>query len=177
MNFFDILVFGFLSLFFISGFRKGFIISLASLAALILGIYLAVNFSNYLQDLLQDNFHPSKTWLPILSFTLTFLIVAILVLLVAKVLERIIDVVGMSFINKLAGALLGLAKGLVIASIILFIIFSIDKKQKWITAEDRKGSLTLNTVTKIFPAIISGLGTSINFSFLNELQKQTLPGK
>ena len=44
MNFFDVLIFGFLALFIINGFRKGFIISLASLAALILGIYLAVHF-------------------------------------------------------------------------------------------------------------------------------------
>ena len=122
MNFFDVLVLGFLALFIINGFRKGFIISLASLAALILGIYLAVHFSNFIQAMLQDNFHPSRTWLPILSFTVTFLIVAILVLIVAKVMEKIIDVVGLGFINKIAGALLGLAKGVVFASIILFIL-------------------------------------------------------
>ncbi|MCX6287818.1 MAG: CvpA family protein [Bacteroidetes bacterium] len=171
MNFFDVLILGFLALFVINGFRKGFIISLASLAALILGIYLAIHFSNYIQTLLQDNFHPSKTWLPILSFSVTFLIVVILVLIVAKLMEKIIDVVGMGFLNKLAGALLGLLKGVVLASIILFIFFSIDKKQKWITAEDRKGSLTMNTVEKVFPRIMAGLGTSFHFPFLNDDQK------
>jgi len=168
MNFFDVLILAFLALFVINGFRKGFIISLASLAALILGIYFAVHFSNYMQTLLQDNFHPSKTWLPILSFSVTFLVVVILVLMVAKVMEKIIDVVGMGFLNKLAGALLGLVKGVVLASIILFILFSIDKKQKWITAEDRKGSLTMSTVEQVFPKIMSGLGTNIHFPFLND---------
>jgi len=154
MNFFDVIILGFLALFVINGFMKGFIISLASLAALILGIYLAIHFSNYVQVLLQDNFHPSRTWLPILSFSITFLIVVILILMVAKLMEKIVDVVGMGFLNKLAGALLGLVKGVVLASIILFILFSIDKKQKWITADDRKGSLTMNTVEQVFPKIM-----------------------
>ena len=171
MNFFDVLILGFLALFIINGFRKGLIISLASLVALILGIYLAVNFSNYIQAILLENFHPSKTWLPIFSFTATFLIVAILVLIVAKVMEKIIDIVGMGFLNKLAGALLGLVKGAIFASIILFILFSIDKKQKWIRPEDRKGSLTMNTIEKVFPKIISELGSSVHFPLLNDLQK------
>jgi membrane protein required for colicin V production len=171
MNFFDVLILGFLALFMINGFRKGFIISLASLAALVLGIYLAVHFSNYIQSILLDNFHPSRTWLPILSFTATFLIVAILVLIVAKVMEKIIDIVGMGFLNKLAGSMLGFVKGMVVASIILFIFFSIDKKQKWITAEDRKGSITMNKVETVFPKIISGLGSSIHFPLLNDEKK------
>jgi len=171
MNFFDVIILGFLALFVINGFMKGFIISLASLAALILGIYLAIHFSNYVQVLLQDNFHPSRTWLPILSFSITFLIVVILILMVAKLMEKIVDVVGMGFLNKLAGALLGLVKGVVLASIILFILFSIDKKQKWITADDRKGSLTMNTVEQVFPKIMSGLGTSLPFPFQRDDQK------
>jgi len=172
MNFFDILVLGFILLFVINGFRKGFIISLATLFALVLGIYLAVNFSNFTQGALAENFHPSKTWLPILSFILTFLIVAILVLVVAKIMEKMIDLVGMGFINKLAGALLGLLKGVVIASIILFIIFSIDKKQKWITPEDKKGSFTLTRVEQVFPKIMTGLGSSVDFPLLKDLQSK-----
>jgi len=172
MNFYDVLILGFLSLFVISGYRSGFIISLATLVALILGIYLAVHFSNYLQTILQENFHPSKTWLPILSFTATFLIVAILVLIVAKVMEKIIDVVGLGFMNKLGGALLGLVKGVVFASIILFVLYSMDKKQKWITAEDRKGSFMMNNTETVFPKIISSLGSSIQFPLFNEEKKQ-----
>ena len=171
MNFFDVLIFGFLALFIINGFRKGFIISLASLAALILGIYLAVHFSNFVQDILQKNLHPSQTWLPILSFIITFVVVVILVLIVAKIAEKIMDVVGMGFINKLAGALLGLVKGVIFASIILYIIFSIDKNKKWITADDRKGSFSMSTVEKVFPRIISTLGANIHFPLLNEEEK------
>jgi len=172
MNFFDVLVLGFIALFVINGFRKGFIISLASLIALVLGIYLAINFSNFVQGLLQDNFHPSKTWLPILSFVVTFLVVAILVLIVARVVEKIVDVVGMGIFNKLAGGLLGLVKGVLVASIILFVVYSADKKQKWITPEDRKGSFTMNTVERVFPRIMTSMGTSLHFSLFGDEQKK-----
>jgi membrane protein required for colicin V production len=163
MNFFDILILGFISLFVINGYRKGFIISLATFAALILGIYLAVHFSNFIQNILQEHFHPSKTWLPVLSFTATFLIVMILVFIVAKLMEKLFDVVGMGFLNKLAGAVLGFIKGVILASIVLFIIFSLDKKQKWITPEDRKGSFTINKVEKVFPKMMNALGSGIHF--------------
>lgn len=169
MNFYDVLILGVVSLFVINGYRKGFIISLATFAALIAGIYIAVHFSNYIQGILKENFHPSSTWLPVLSFTATFLIVIILVFLVAKLMDKIFDVVGMGFLNKLAGAILGFIKGVIFASIILFIVYSVDKNQKWITGEDKKGSYTMDKVENVFPRIMSFLGSEIKFPFKTEL--------
>ena len=56
MNFYDVLILGVVSLFVINGYRKGFIISLATFAALIAGIYIAVHFSNYIQGILKETF-------------------------------------------------------------------------------------------------------------------------
>jgi len=171
MNFFDVLILGFLALFMINGFRKRLYHKPCFPGRSRSRDLSCRSFSNYIQSILLDNFHPSRNMAPILSFTATFLIVAILVLIVAKVMEKIIDIVGMGFLNKLAGAMLGFVKGVVVASIILFIFFSIDKKQKWITAEDRKGSITMNKVETVFPKIISGLGSSIHFPLLNDEKK------
>ena len=168
MNFYDVLILIIISLFVINGYRKGFIISLATFAALILGIYIAVHFSNLIQGILQENFHPSRTWLPILSFAETFLIVLILVFFVAKLMEKLFDVVGMGFLNKLAGAVLGFIKGVIFASIILFIVYSVDKDQKWITRADKQGSYTMNQVEKVFPKIMNFLGSEIKFPFKKE---------
>ena len=77
----------------------------------------------------------------------------------------------MNFINKLAGALLGLVKGAVFASIILYIVFSIDKNKKWITDDDRKGSYTMGAVEKVFPVIISVLGSNIHFPLIKGEEK------
>jgi len=162
MNFFDILVFGFIALFVINGFRKGFIISLASVIALILGIWAAVHFSNYLDGFLLEHLKASRKWLPLLSFTLTFILVVLAVLLVAKLLEKIIDVVGMGFLNRIGGALLGFIKGTLLASIILFILFKADPQERWITREDKKGSFTMTRMEELFPKMMKQLGDEIH---------------
>ncbi len=163
MNFLDFLIFAFVGIFIIQGYRKGFIISLATFIALILGIYLAVNFSNFLDGILLKNLKPSRTWLPILSFTLTFLIVVTGVFVVAKLMEKVVNVVGMGFLNCLAGAILGFIKGVVLASILLFIITSVDTGEKWIQKEDKTASFIYHHVTGVFPALMKRFGGSIKF--------------
>ena len=167
MNFLDLLISVFVIVFIILGYRKGFIISLATFAALILGVYLAVHFSNFMDKFLLENFKPSRSWLPILSFTITFLLVVIGVLLIAKLMEKIVDVIGMSFLNHLCGAILGFVKGVILCSIILFIITSFDPKEKGITREDKKQSLIYRHVTTVFPTLMKTLGGKIKFPEIN----------
>jgi len=167
MNFLDLLILVFIIVFVILGYRKGFIISLATIVALILGVYLAVHFSNFMDKILLENFKPSRSWLPILSFTITFLLVVIGVMIIAKLMEKIIDIVGMGFFNHLGGAILGFAKGVILCSIILFIITSFDPKEKGITKEDKKQSLIYRHITTVFPAIVKTLGGKIKFPEIN----------
>ena len=155
MNFLDFLIFAFVGIFIIQGYRKGFIISLATFVALALGIYIAVHFSNLLDSILLENLKPSRSWLPILSFTVTFLLVVIAIILVARVMEKIVDVVGIGFLNQLGGAVLGLIKGIILVSIVIFIISSFDQKEKWITREDKSGSLVYSKTMTVFPKLIS----------------------
>ena len=56
MNWLDIVLAIPLLWFLYRGFRNGLIIELASLAALILGIYAALHFSFYVQEYLEKNF-------------------------------------------------------------------------------------------------------------------------
>ena len=56
MNWLDIVLAIPLLWFMYKGFRNGLIIELASLAALILGIYVALHFSFYVKDYLVDSF-------------------------------------------------------------------------------------------------------------------------
>lgn len=111
MNFLDYALLIIVTVFAILGYRKGIIVSLVSVAALVLGIYAAVNFSNYLDATLMENLKPSRKWLPFLSFGFTFLLVLVGVLIVGKVMEKLIDIAGLRFVNRLFGAILGAVKG------------------------------------------------------------------
>jgi len=163
LNFIDYFVLVILGLFLIQGYRKGIIIGLASIAALVLGIYIAVHFSNYLDSTLMEHLKPSRKWLPILSFTITFLLVVIAVMLVAKLTEKLVDVVGMGFFNHIGGAALGLVKGIILISILFFILKSLDPKGKWLAEKDKQGSFFYSRVVDVFPKLMKTFGGEIRF--------------
>jgi membrane protein required for colicin V production len=158
MNWVDIVILVILSLLVFNGLRKGFIISLASLVALVLGVWGSMHFSYFISPILQKLLHPSGTWLPILSFAITFVLVIIVVFLIAKAIEKLVDLAGMSFFNHLAGAFLGLIKGLILASVMIYIVTSFDTKQKLIPPGTKEKSLLYGYVEKVFPEILGIFG-------------------
>ena len=163
LNFIDYIILVILALFLIQGYRKGIIIGLATIAALILGIYAAVHFSNYLNSTLMEHLHPSAKWLPILSFSITFILVVIAVMFVAKLTEKLVDLIGMGFFNHIGGAALGLIKGVILISILLFLVKSVDSSGKWLTEKDKKGSFFYNRVVDVFPTLMKTFGGEIKF--------------
>ena len=163
LNFIDYIILVILVLFLIQGYRKGIIIGLASIAALILGIYVAVHFSNYLDATLMEHLKPSRKWLPILSFSITFILVVVAVMLVAKLTEKLVDVVGMGFFNHIGGVALGLVKGVILISILIFMLSSIDHQGKWISAKDKKASFFFSRVAEVFPKLMKNFGGEIKF--------------
>ncbi len=172
MNVLDYIVLALLLLFVIQGIRKGFIISLATLVAFALGIWVAVHFSNYLDKILTNTLHPSATWLPILSFTITFLGIVILVLLVAKAVEKLVSLVGMGLLNRAAGAVFGLIKGVLFLSVLIFIVCKFDPKERMISKELKTKSMFFSSVEMVFPYIMKLSGGEIKFPSLPpELKK------
>ena len=72
MNFIDIILIIPIIWFIYKGFKKGFIIEIASLIALFLGIYVAIHFSGNITSFIDDNsvevkthYGSFKAWLPI----------------------------------------------------------------------------------------------------------------
>ena len=164
MNALDIVIVIFIALLVFKGVKNGFIISLASLMALTLGIYAAVHFSNYMKKILVDNFHPDGHWLPVASFALTFLAVVVLVMLIAKAVEKLVDLTGMGLFNHLLGGLFNLVKGIIIVSVLLFIITSLDRGENLITQKSKKESVVYPYVSKAFPWMIKAMGGEIKFT-------------
>ena len=163
MNWLDFIILTIVALLVINGVRKGFIISLASLIALALGIYLAVNFSNYLDGVLIENLNPGHKWLPILSFSFTFLVVVIVVMIIAKALEKVVDLVGMGILNHIAGGILGFIKGILFVSVLAFIISSYDPNGKLIKQNVKQESMIYGYVDRVFPFLLKLVGGEIRF--------------
>lgn len=151
MNYIDIIFIIPIVWFTYQGFQRGFIIELASLAALILGIYAALSFSEYAEGFLVNNLNLEPTYLPVVSFILTFIVIVFLVYSVGKILEKVINMVALGFINKLAGGVFGLLKGAVLISIVLMVINHFN--DDLIAAEKKKGSMLYKPVEGIAPLL------------------------
>jgi membrane protein required for colicin V production len=130
MNYIDIII-GLLLIFAaIRGFRKGFIVELASLAALILGIWGAIEFSYITEDFIKENFNFKTDYLYLISFAATLIIIVILVHLIGQAITKFIEAAMLGFLNKIAGMAFGVLRTALILSIILIVfeIFEVDMK-------------------------------------------------
>ncbi|MCG6190209.1 CvpA family protein [Maribellus maritimus] len=158
MNYIDIIL-GLLLLFSaIGGFRKGLIAELASLAALILGIWGAIEFSDITSEFLIENFNLQTEHLNIISFVVTFVVIVVLVHIVGNVVNKLVDTVMLGFVNRLAGLVFGVLKSALILSIILVVFDKVDDDIEILSREAKAESRLYEPIRSFAPSI---------FPFLN----------
>lgn len=153
MNFIDAIIAIPLLWFAYKGFTKGLIIELATLIALLLGIYIAGHFSDYTAEFLRDKMDFHSRYMSIISFSITFLGIVLLVMLFGKSLEKVVNVLLLSFVNKISGAIFGLIKAAFVISTIIYILGTFDAEQKLISPELQQHSLLYKPVKSIAPAV------------------------
>lgn len=163
MNFLDIIIAIPLLWAVYKGFRKGLVIEIASLAALILGIYGGIHFSDAVADFLKERFNWNSTYMPLISFTITFLGIVILVHLVGKVVERIVNIVALGIVNKILGAAFGFLKVAFILSVILIIFDGFDAKMNLIDKDKKEKSMLYKPLRSFAVTVIPKL----NFEEIN----------
>jgi len=146
------------------GFTKGFIVQLATLAALLLGILGAVLFSDFTSDLIIKKFEVSGQYLPILSFAVTFVVIVIAVHLLAKMLNKLVDAIALGIVNRLLGVLFSLLKTAFIVSVILVLLNKLDNRFKFIPNETKENSLLYKPLSNFAPMIFPYL----NFDKIKE---------
>ncbi|NOR75455.1 MAG: CvpA family protein [Draconibacterium sp.] len=153
MNYIDI-VLGILLLFSaVGGFKKGLIVELASLAALILGIWGAIKFSYITSEFLVENFDWNWDHLNTVSFIITFIVIVILVNIVAKTVTKLVETVMLGFVNKLAGLVFGFLKGAIILSIILVVFNNINDDIEILSEETKLESRIYEPLRNFAPSI------------------------
>lgn len=139
------------------GYNKGLIISVASFAALILGLYFAFFFSDFTAERLTEYFTIDTEYLAVISFVVTFVVVVIVVVVVGNILQKFIDVLMLGFLNKAAGAVFGVLKGALYLSILIFFINFLDPGQNIIKPKYRQESALFKPVERFAPMLYSRL--------------------
>ena len=153
MNYLDVIIALLLIISAVSGYRKGFIHQLASLAAIILGIFIAVKFGKLLSTLIQGHLISSPNTAKIVSFLIIFIIVLIMVHLLGNFLEKIFDEIELALLNKLAGSLFSIIKMVFILSIIMVLLKLSIIHFNWPKSESIEKSYLYKPVESVAPTI------------------------
>jgi membrane protein required for colicin V production len=159
MSYFDIIIAVPLLWAAYQGFRKGFIIEVASLLALAFGIYGAIGFSGFTAEFMKDHLGIDSKYQAIIAFAITFLGIVIIIYFLAKLLERVLKIAALTIPNKLAGAIFSILKYSLMMSALMFVINSFDSNKVLFNQKIQDESLLYSPVSAIAPTLFPSIKT------------------
>ncbi len=142
------------------GFKRGFLMELVFLLAIVLGIFVGFKLMGWGVTYLAEHFHADTAVLPYLSFILIFIIVMVLVLFLGKRFKNSLDKTFLGRIDAVAGAGLGVIKYAFSLSVAIWLIESIHISLPSTWTEQ---STLYPLVAKVAPAVSSFFGDFLPF--------------
>jgi len=140
------------------GFISGFIKELASLLALILGIWGAIKFSEFTAGRLYDYFDMTGQYVGIIAFLITFIIIVVIIHFIGLLVDKLVESISLGFLNSLLGLIFGVFKTALILSVIFVVLNAIDAKHHFLPKEQIEQSKFYNPIADIAPAIFPIIG-------------------
>jgi len=141
----------------IKGYRRGLIVGLFSLIAIVIGLAAAIKLSAVVADYLGKAVKISDRWLPIISFAVVFLIVVLLIRLGANAIQKLTETVMLGWVNRLGGIILYI----IIYTTILSVLIFYGEQLKVIKPETKDKSVTYSFIQPWGPRAINAIGTAV----------------
>lgn len=151
MNLIDIIIIGIFIWALIRGYLKGLVMQLAALIALLLGIYISLRFSTYLADYLVMHFKMNARIGYFVAFGVLFAFIVIIIHLSGHLIEKIMEISMLSFLNRLAGSIFSLLKTILIISLIISFLNMIDQHLPFLPRQKTESSLFYKPLSAIIP--------------------------
>lgn len=145
MNWLDLVIAVPLGYLIYKGYRKGLIFELSALAGVVLGTYLAVRCANWFAKLVGLTGELSL----LISFFIIFVAVIVLAQLAGRLAEKLLKLVHGGIFNNIAGALLGMLKGLCIIGVLFHFIAIADRHERVLTRNVKESSMLYEPVSQV----------------------------
>jgi membrane protein required for colicin V production len=145
------------------GFKHGLIIEVFTLLALVVGLYAGIHFSDYVASVLKNSFDWHSKYVPVVSFTVTFLGVGAMVYFAGKAIEKVVKITGLTPVNKGLGIFFSILKMIYFISVIIILIESYDEKNDFFPEEVKTESMLYSPVKKVSTTTIPGISESTIF--------------
>ena len=157
MNVLDIALGSLLLFGLIRGLMKGLFVEVASLAALIIGVYGAIYFSDFAASFLENRVDWDEKYINIVAFAITFIVIIVVIALAGKALTKLADFASLGILNKLLGGLFGALKIGLILSIVLIIFTKMNSNIPLIENHEIEDSMLYKPVKSIAPIIFPSI--------------------
>lgn len=163
MNFLDI-VLGLLLLWGLwKGLKNGLFLEIASIIALVAGIFGAIHFSYYAGDYLSQNMEWDERYINIAAFIITFIAIVLVVHIAGKFLTKIADFAMLGLLNKIAGGIFGALKVAVILGALLVFFERVNSSSGFVKKETLENSILYEPIKEIgafvFSKVLKGNST------------------
>ena len=157
MNIFDIVIAALLIFGFVRGVMKGLFVEVASLAALIGGVYGAIHFSYFIGDFLKEAVSWNQEYVSLAAFAGTFITIIVTIALLGKMLTKLADFAALGVINKILGGVFGAIKIGLILSVVFIFFGKMNDTIPFVKKETLDESILYAPVRKIAPTIFPSI--------------------
>jgi len=158
MNWIDAVIVIILILSLVMGFINGLVKEVASLAALILGIWGAIKFSSFTAGKLYDYFDMTNQYVGVIAFLITFALIVVVIHFIGILADKLVNAVSLGFVNRLLGIGFGLVKSVLIMSVFFSVLNAIDARRSFLPRDKIEESMFYNPISDIAPAIFPVIG-------------------
>ena len=114
------------------GIRKGFIAQAVSIISIILGIWASARFANVVSDWIAQYITASEQVLRLVAFALILVLVFLILAAIGKMLEGVIKLVMLGWLNKLLGVVFALLKTGLIVGLVIMAFSSLNDNFKFV---------------------------------------------
>ena len=135
------------------GFKKGLIHMIASLAALLLGIFGAIKLRPVFASLLDSVFNIAPEHVNVIAFAVAFVTIVLAVHIVAFLVDKLVKAVALNLVNRLLGMVFGLMVTAFVLSMILWPINQVNAEKQIIKPNHIEGSLLYKPLSALAPTV------------------------
>ncbi|WP_417876720.1 CvpA family protein [Winogradskyella sediminis] len=157
MSIIDIILAALLLFGFIRGLFKGLFVEVASLLALVLGVWGAIHFSGFAAGFLEPKVDWTEKTINIVAFAITFVAIVLAISLAGKALTKLADFAALGIINKLAGGVFGALKIGLILSVLLGVFHKMNNTLPFMEKEDLDQSILYQPIKALAPLIFPSI--------------------
>ncbi len=157
MNIFDIIIAALLIFAFVRGFTKGFFVEVASLVALIAGVWGAIHFSYFAGDLLKEQVDWTEKYITLTAFAITFIAIVVGISFLGKMLTKMADFAALGLVNKILGGVFALLKSVVILSVVFVFFSRINTTIPFVGQETLEDSILYEPIKDLVPSIFPSI--------------------